>query len=109
MSNNVQQNSKGSFGHEVMAVSTLFRAFAFISGVFMFRAGEGSFIRTVTSQVLAVIFLLMMGSHMYVGSSSIIDDYIHDGGSVAFFKFAVTLRIVRSILSNYTIRFGGIL
>ena len=42
MSRTVQQNSKGSYGHEVMAVTTLALAFVFVSGFYVFLAGGGA-------------------------------------------------------------------
>ena len=91
-----------------MAVTTLALAFDFVSGFYVFLAGGGAeILMVVPARALAIVFLIGLGSHMYVGRSSIIDDYVHDGIAVAFLKFCATLRILLALYSNYCAVFGA--
>lgn len=90
-----------------MAVSTLFRGYTFISGLNSYRTNGGTAIRVVTSLTLAVVVLICLGSHMYVGMGSIVDDYVQDGMTVAILKFFLASRILYAVFGNYNLRFGG--
>jgi succinate dehydrogenase hydrophobic anchor subunit len=98
-------------GHDAMAFSTLFMAFAFLTGTWTWFTHVQSFGPTIVSHGIGVwlaLFRLARGFHLLIGLGAILDDYVHDIYCIGFLKLCVVRRIVFATTSCFigAVRYG---
>ncbi len=96
--------NKGSFGHEVMAATTILRGLVFVNFLISFSADN---LRSVSSSLMGSVVRIFLGAHIYTGMKAVIYDYIANPSVSSFFLFCFGISTFRCLSLNIGLRFDN--